>query len=513
MKLPLKLIAALVILSLATSVAYQFFWLSSLYYTQKQQMEQGIMEALQMSDYNEMMMRVERLSKESQEHGSINVSAGIAEKGSTIVESEVIIEKGDTAYVDTLIRKVEDEYGTENVKTITINRSQQTNSENSAIGYFTTDFDKQRNMEKLTAYFQRAMHSGIDVLRDPDFGVFDSLLTEQLYQRGIFMPTRLLYLETGATLDSTFAFCDTLAVGATEGYIPTAKAKCYEHTIDMHASRSYQLWMEPIESQVLKQMTGILIASFSILLVIAFTFGYLIRTLIKQKSLEEMKSDFTNNITHELKTPIAVAYAANDALLNFSQAKEKSQREKYLTICQEQLKRLSELVEQILSVSMERRKNFTLHKESCQLSELFPSLIEQHKLKARKSVEIALNISPNNLAVYADRTHLANIFSNLMDNAVKYSPDMAHIQIDCNRQGEKVVISITDQGIGIAKEKLPHIFDKFYRVPTGNVHNVKGYGLGLYYVKSMIEKHGGTIHVESTPGRGSKFEVSLEHAE
>ena len=137
------------------------------------------MEALQMSDYNEMMMRVERLSKESQEHGSINVSAGIAEKGSTIVESEVIIEKGDTAYVDTLIRKVENEYGTENVKTITINRSQETDTENSAIGYFTTDFDKQRNMEKLTAYFQRAMHSGIDVLRDPDFGVFDSLLTEQ----------------------------------------------------------------------------------------------------------------------------------------------------------------------------------------------------------------------------------------------------------------------------------------------------------------------------------------------
>ncbi len=507
MKLPLKLITALVILSLAVSVAYQLFWLSSLYFTQKQQMEQNIMEALQLSDYNEMMMRVERLSNENRKHGSVNVSAGISHKGSTIMESEVVIEKGDTSYVDTLMRKVEAAYGKDNVKTITIERSESAETENTATGYFSTDFDRQRSMEQLTEYFQRAMHSGIDALRDPDFGIFDSLLTEQLYRRGIYLPTRLLYLENGATLDSTFSFCDTLAMGTTEGYTPTAKAKCYIHTLDMYSSRSYQLWMEPIEVQVLKQMTGILLASFAILLIIAFSFAYLIRVLIKQKTLEEMKSDFTNNITHELKTPIAVAYAANDALLNFNHIEEKNQREKYLRICQTQLKRLEELVEQILSISMERRKSFTLHMENCRLNELLQTLIQQHKLKAGKSVDVALNISPKGLSVQADRTHLANILSNLLDNAIKYSPGRAEIQIDCIRLEDSVRISIADRGCGMANDKLVHIFDKFYRIPTGNLHNVKGYGLGLYYVKTMVEKHGASIRVESTLGKGSRFEI------
>ena len=135
-----------------------------------------------------------------------------------------------------------------------------------------------------------------------------------------------------------------------------------------------------------------------------------------------MKSDFTNNITHELKTPIAVAYAANDALLNFNLAEDKQQRDKYLGICQEQLQRLSGLVEQILSMSMERRKTFRLHPETLSLHDLFPALIEQHKLKAGKPVEINLDIAPEDLTIIADRTHFSNILSNLIDNVVLHFP-------------------------------------------------------------------------------------------
>ena len=223
-----------------------------------------------------------------------------------------------------------------------------------------------------------------------------------------------------------------------------------------------------------------------------------------------MKSDFTNNITHELKTPIAVAYAANDALLNFNLAEDKMQRDKYLNICQEQLQRLSGLVEQILSMSMERRKTFRLHPETFNLCDLFPALIEQHKLKAGKPVEIRLDIKPEDLAITADRTHFSNILSNLIDNAIKYSPEEADVVVHCRKtETGQIEISISDHGTGIPADKQLLIFDKFYRVPTGNIHNTKGFGLGLFYVKTMVEKHNGTVTVKSEPGKGSTFTIRL----
>ena len=226
--------------------------------------------------------------------------------------------------------------------------------------------------------------------------------------------------------------------------------------------------------------------------------------------IDEARKEFIANVSHELKTPIAVAYAANDALLNFNLAEDKQQRDKYLGICQEQLQRLSGLVEQILSMSMERRKTFRLHPETLSLHDLFPALIEQHKLKAGKPVEINLDIAPEDLTIIADRTHFSNILSNLIDNAIKYSPDKADIMICCRKkETEQVEISVTDHGIGIPTDKQPHIFDKFYRVPTGNIHNTKGYGLGLFYVKTMVEKHGGIVTVRSEAGKGSTFTIRI----
>ena len=288
------------------------------------------------------------------------------------------------------------------------------------------------------------------------------------------------------------------------------KAKQYNYAFDIHSNQSYRLTIEPIYKIVLRQMSGILTTSFVILIILGFSFWFLIRTILRQKTLEEMKSDFTNNITHELKTPIAVAYAANDALLNFNLAEDKQQRDKYLGICQEQLQRLSGLVEQILSMSMERRKTFRLHPETLSLHDLFPTLIEQHKLKAGKPVKINLDIAPEDLTIIADRTHFSNILSNLIDNAIKYSPDKADIMICCRKkETEQVEISVTDHGIGIPTDKQPHIFDKFYRVPTGNIHNTKGYGLGLFYVKTMVEKHGGMVTVRSEAGKGSTFTIRI----
>lgn len=525
MKLPSKYIAILVILSLVGIFAYQAYWLTGLYRTMRNEMERNIVEAMRMSDYNEMMIRVANMRKDSVEHGEVSVSAGYKDDGHSFVHSSTTFnneesQKDSVLFIGGGIDKRKAKWissdsiqnDLEEVIKDTSTSSSAALTTNSGLELLLRD---QNSMMELATYFQRGLHAGLDIITEPNVTLYDSLLTDMLQQRGIDLAHRLEYLHVGGNPNSNYTFTDTLAVFTTPGYIPSPKAIKYDYSFDLHDSWSYRLWLEPIHMLVLKQMSGILTTSFIILIILGFSFWFLIRTILKQKTLEEMKSDFTNNITHELKTPIAVAYAANDALLNFNQAEEKTQRDKYLNICQEQLQRLSGLVEQILSMSMDRRKTFRLHPEELSLYDVLEPLIEQHKLKAEKPVHISVNIEPKDLTVLADRTHFSNIISNLIDNAIKYSQKEAEVNIQCRNtcieQDNWTEISVSDHGIGIAADKLQHIFDRFYRVPTGNLHNVKGYGLGLFYVKTMIEKHGGTIKVKSEPGKGSCFMIRLKN--
>ena len=485
MKLPSRYIALVVVLSLAAIFAYQAYWLVNLYRTQCRAAEHDIAEAMRLSDYNEIILRVERLQEDSIQHGEVSVSAGYNDT-TPYVESRTIIteQRGDSLSTTTQVQQTRD--------TAAIDASLHTNS---------TDFlfGRKNTMQELAGYFQRGLHAGLDVIHDPDFATYDSLLCDELHRADIITPYRLTHLHQG----------DTLATGGTPGYIPSPEAKTYEYSYDLHGKWLYLLTTEPIHGHVLRQMAGILATSAVILLVLGFSFWYLIRILLRQRTLEEMKDDFTNNMTHELKTPIAVAYAANDALLNFGADADGAKRTRYLRICQEQLTRLGGLVEQILSLSMERRHSFRLHRTTFPVADILAPLIEQHKLKADKPVCISTRLTPPGLEVNADRTHFSNIVSNLLDNAIKYSAGQAEVEIEARQEGGAFILSVRDKGIGIPKDKLAHVFDKFYRVPTGNLHPVKGYGLGLYYVKTMVERHGGTVKVESEPGRGSEFIIKL----
>jgi signal transduction histidine kinase len=199
-----------------------------------------------------------------------------------------------------------------------------------------------------------------------------------------------------------------------------------------------------------------------------------------------------------------VAYSATDALLNFNKAEEKETREKYLLICKEQLLNLTGLVEQILSMSMSRNKTLKLRIEDIPIQSLVTNLVEQHKLKSDKNIAFEIQV-PDDLIVRADRNHLHNMLSNLIDNAIKYSDENPEIGISIYRKESNAVIEVTDRGIGISEANQKHLFEKFYRVPHGNLYPVKGYGLGLYYVKTMMEKQGGTVSVKSAPGKGSVF--------
>lgn len=259
---------------------------------------------------------------------------------------------------------------------------------------------------------------------------------------------------------------------------------------------------------ILLNMSGIIFTSLMVVAIVIFSFWFFINTLKKQMELDEMKSSFTSNITHELKTPIAVAYAANDALLNYGLADNPVKREEYLLDTKEQLEKLSALVERILSMSMKERGNFRLEVSETNIRDMFEKIVQETRLRTAKACDIQIEADDNLTAVF-DAKLMSSVVSTLVDNAVKYSGESVRILLKAIRKSDKLFISVSDNGIGIAQEHQRLVFEKFYRVPHGDVHEVKGYGIGLYFAKTIVERHGGRISLTSTPGNGSTFTIEL----
>lgn len=259
---------------------------------------------------------------------------------------------------------------------------------------------------------------------------------------------------------------------------------------------------------ILLNMSGIIFTSLMVVAIVIFSFWFFINTLKKQMEFDEMKSSFTSNITHELKTPIAVAYAANDALLNYGLADNPVKREEYLLDTKEQLEKLSALVERILSMSMKERGNFRLDVSETNIRDMFEKIVQETRLRTAKACDIQIEADDNLTAIF-DAKLMSSVVSTLVDNAVKYSGESVRILLKAIRKSDKLFISVSDNGIGIAQEHQRHVFEKFYRVPHGDVHEVKGYGIGLYFAKTIVERHGGRISLTSTPGNGSTFTIEL----
>ena len=270
----------------------------------------------------------------------------------------------------------------------------------------------------------------------------------------------------------------------------------------------YKAYMTSLTRHILSQMFGIVITVFLLMIAFSLAFWYLFRTVSRLRTIEEMKDDFVSNMTHELKTPIAIAYSANDALLNYDTSNDPDKKTKYLTIANKQLKRLGELVENILAMSMERRKTMKLRPEDIQLREITEEIAAAQRMRGDKDITINVNVA-DNIVVEADKTHLANVLNNLIDNAIKYSDDCVEISIS----GDNNEVSVRDNGIGIPSKSIPYLFNKFYRVPHGNRQDVRGYGIGLYYVKSILDKMGWGIKVNSVEGKGSVFTIKFSKDE
>jgi two-component system phosphate regulon sensor histidine kinase PhoR len=260
-----------------------------------------------------------------------------------------------------------------------------------------------------------------------------------------------------------------------------------------------------------KSVWPILILSILLCSLILACFSYVIYVVFRQKKLSEIKNDFVNNMTHEFKTPIATISLASDSILSPIIINSPDKIKRFADIIKQENRRMLSQVEKVLQMALLDKHDFQLSLKTIDIHEIIKQAVNNINLQVTQrngTIDMELNASQS--YVNADQTHLTNIIYNLLDNANKYSPDEPHIQISTrNTNNMNIEISVKDNGIGMTKESQKLIFEKFYRVPTGNIHNVKGFGLGLSYVKEMALAHNGKIRVISELGQGTTFILDL----
>ena len=239
------------------------------------------------------------------------------------------------------------------------------------------------------------------------------------------------------------------------------------------------------------------------------TFIYLLDTIKKQNQLAKMRKAFVNNMTHELKTPVSTVMAAVESLERYGAMNDKERMDRYFRISRHELEHLSDMIERVLQVDVAETNGVLLEKSWVDVVALLKECKENSQLFAKKAVSINIETNVESYVVFADPAHIKNVFSNLLDNAIKYAADDVQILIKIQGRDQAVEVSIQDNGIGIPKSYQKEVFDLFFRVPSGDIHNVKGFGLGLAYVKQIVSQHHGTIELRSEEGNGSTFIVNL----
>ncbi|MEN9569483.1 MAG: hypothetical protein RL172_714 [Bacteroidota bacterium] len=257
-------------------------------------------------------------------------------------------------------------------------------------------------------------------------------------------------------------------------------------------------------------MTWLIVGAILFTIIIMCAFFITVRALIKQKKLSEIKSDFINNMTHEFKTPLATISLAVDALKNEKVLADKEKLNYFTGIIKEENKRMNKQVETILQAALLDKQEVQLNLKKLSAHDLINSALNNIQLQVEeKGGKLSVQLGATKDMLMADEVHFTNLINNLLDNAVKYSKDNLHISLTTYNSNTVFKIKIEDNGIGMNKETLSRIFEKFYRAHTGNLHNVKGFGLGLSYVKTMVDAHHGTIKADSMVGRGSSFLLSF----
>jgi len=282
---------------------------------------------------------------------------------------------------------------------------------------------------------------------------------------------------------------------------------------DLPSKRNYMKIYFPTKGDYISESISFLVPSAMFSLILLITFTITIYTIFRQKRLSEMKNDFINNMTHELKTPVSTISIAAQMMKDSDISKSPEVFRHISTVINDETKRLGFLVEKVLQMSLFENQKATLKLKEIDVNDLIANIANTFTIKVEKSGgSIDIDLGAEDSTIFADEMHLTNMLFNLMDNAVKYRREAVPLRLMARtrNEGDKVTISIEDNGIGIKKENLKKVFDRFYRVPTGNVHNVKGFGLGLAYVRKVAEDHKGSIRAENGIGNiGTTFIITL----
>ena len=332
--------------------------------------------------------------------------------------------------------------------------------------------------------------------------LLDSLLRKELSQSGIHLPFEFA---VGSGSGQKFIFSTLQNPTTWENGL--YKAALFPSETVSEKSMLYVRFPDQ-RQYVLQKMTAMLVGAAALILVIMGCFYVATATILQQKKLSDIKNDFINNLTHEFKTPISTIALATD--MAHELAPELPKMSRYLSIIQEENKRLGTQVEKVLQMALLERGDVRLKSEPLYATALLQKVLEGFSVQIeQRGGQLETHLLAENDMIRADATHFQNILTNLLDNAIKYSPDTLRIKVetftDASSDLPYLGIAIQDYGLGMSREQQQRIFEKFYRIPTGNLHDVKGFGLGLSYVKKMTELHGGTIEVVSQAGKGSTF--------
>jgi two-component system phosphate regulon sensor histidine kinase PhoR len=281
--------------------------------------------------------------------------------------------------------------------------------------------------------------------------------------------------------------------------------------VRMNPLQKYSASFFHVRRALLAEITPQILFSLFIVIMISGAFILMYRNIKAQQRLMEQKNDFISNVTHELKTPVATVSVALEALKNFRAMDDPKVAEEYLDMAQRELNRLTLMTEKILNASVFESKGIEFSPEKVDINELLNDVLESNKvIFEKRDAEVTVTRTGMNFETYGSGEHLRSVIYNLIDNALKYSPGKPVIHVYIKESDREINLMVKDQGIGIPAEYQKKVFEKFFRVPTGDVHNIKGYGLGLSHVASIIESHKGTLDVTSEPGKGSEFRITLK---